>query len=254
MALPPVKVDYRRGSGELIRPLRTMGLPAVRKTLACADVVFQIHGPRGPCKVAIERKKVSELLGHESISRFNGRQLPKLVKRYGQTGFVIVIIEGCTTIDRRSACLMQGTREAGYGQRTLYETWKKRLLTMSLKGRVIIEPTHGIVETLHLIHAIYRWGQVPWAKHKSHYAVNSQPADVAILDERTMRRQTFAQWPGVGWVYSARVSKHFGSVREAACATEDEWMRALHIAKGRKRVRRLVQFLQGKEDRDGKGN
>lgn len=245
-------VDDRIGSREFHKPLRRMGVPARIQRLTYADFSLYIHGPNGPLHVGVERKTVTEMLGATHDNRFVGKQLPGLLKTYD---LVVLVVEGFANVDRASGLLMAGKWEAGFGPgRHMYEPYAKFQLTLALKAKLIVWPTKGRIETTHFLHALYRWGLKDWAAHKSAYKVESQAADRLILDERTIKRQTFAQWPGVGWKRSAKVAKYFPSIAVAAHANALEWNRALGIVKGTKTARRLVRVLRGKESREAKGN
>lgn len=245
-------VDDRIGSREFEKPLRKMGIPARIQRLKYADFALTIHGPSGPLRVGVERKTVSEMLGATQDNRFVGKQLPGLCATYD---VVILVVEGFANV-ARDGLLMQGKWEAGYGPgrgRHMYEPYTKFKLTLALKARLIVWPTLNKTETCHFLHALYKWGEKPWAAHKSAYRVESQAADRLILDERTIKRQTFAQWPGVGWKRSARVAKYFLSIQDAASANVASWNAALGIMKGTKTAKRLVRVLRGLEPREAKG-
>lgn len=266
----PFYVDDRRGSGEFLRPLVRMGIPATIKRLRFADFAFTLKGPHGSrLRIGVERKTVTEMLA-VGETRFTGKQLPGLFgKEQGLRRYdvVVLIVEGLTTIDP-DGVLMEGriirtkrgktiavfdTWKAGFGRGYhVYESYKKRQLTLAIKAHVIVEYTKSKTETAHLLHALYRWGQKDWSKHMSAYKVEAQETDTAILDERTIKRQTFAQWPGVGWTRSAKVSRYFPSIAAAVAASEREWMRALQIREGRKTVQKLIAVLHGKGDGDAK--
>jgi ERCC4-type nuclease len=238
-------VDDRIGSREFHKPLRRMGAPARIVRLEYADFAWHGSGPHGRAHIGVERKTVSEILGAITDSRFTGRQLPGLLKTYD---YVYLIVEGSAKIDPRSGVLMMFGREAGFTRvRHLYSTYKNFLTTLAAKGRLIVEPTHGHVETTHLLHTLYGWWQKPWASHKSAYHVEETKPEAAILDERTVKRQVLAQLPYVGWERSRRVSQHFPSLRAAFTATEDDWMAALGVKQGRTMARGLVAVCKAIE-------
>ncbi len=238
-------VDDRIGSVELCKPLRTLGCPAKVKRLAYADCAFRGRGPHASTvAIGIERKTVSEILTamRDAHGRFTGHQLPGLLRRYD---YVYLVVEGDSFIAADGILALGGYTP----NRTMYESYKRYLISLAVKGTLFVECTSNKRETVHFLHALYGWWQKPYASHKSIFKVEAVAPDAAILDERTVRRQTFAQFPGVGWERSKRVSKAFPSIAAAVNATEDEWMRALGIAKGRKIVRTLMQTLHGTGDR-----
>lgn len=265
MSLNSFDIATEVGSREFEQPLRRLGLPVRLRVMACGDFAFYGQGPAGLIRVGIERKRIGELVGEASRRRFVGRQLPRMVKRYD---YCFLIVEGLTRLDSRDGILQEGKDvhsrktgrdmtiwyDAGWGRdASTYERYVKELLTVRLRAAMHILPTSTASETAYVLHALYRWWQKDWTQHRSHLAVEQAEPDAVLLDERTFRRQTFAQWPGIGWTRSAKVSKYFTSVTAAACATEDEWMQALGIRQGRRIARRLVAMLHGDGDAPAKG-
>lgn len=245
-------VDPRQGSGEFKDPLRRAGCPATHARMKYADFAWNGHGPHGWCRVGVERKTVTEILGAITDSRFTGHQIPGLLAAYD---YVYLVVEGAVRIDPRSGVLMLGGREAGFTRvRHSYSTYKKFLNTLAIKGRMIVEPTSGFRHTVSLLHTLYRWWAEPWSKHKSAYQVAEVLPDQAILDERTIKRQVAAQLPGVAWQRSKAVSEYFPTLAAMMLATEEEWMAALKVKKGRKMARTLVQVCQANGARGGEGD
>lgn len=247
-----VQVDDRIGSREFHKPLKRMGLPVGPRPvrLSCADFAFTVNGPAGPLRVGVERKTVSEILAAFQDRRFAKKQLPRMLAKYD---VVVLVVEGVADV-ARDGLLMTGKWTSGFGYGNhVYENYAKFQLTLAIKTRVIVWRTKNKTETAHFLHAFYRWGTKRWKDHKSAYVVDSLNPDTLILDERTVKRQVFAQFPGVGWERSRRVSKHFASIQQAVNANEREWMRALGIKEGTKIVRKLVAVLRGKVQHEAKG-
>lgn len=257
-------IDPAIGSREFLRPLTRLGCPAILKHRHVADFTFYGNGPTGRVHVGIERKRVYEIVGTiNGDKRFVGRQLPKLIKAHPQ--FPILIVEGVVRPDARDGTLLTGRvierrgkdpivvfRDDRYGRAT-YERYHKFLATLRLKARLVVIPTIDEADTAFVVHALYGWFQKDWNAHKSAYRVEESPVDSAILDERTFKRQVFAQWPGVGWKRSARVSRFFDSVQEGASADVTLWMQALGIKEGRTIATNLVRVLKGVKDGHAKG-
>lgn len=239
-------IDDRVGSREFLRPLRRMGAPAKIHRLTYADFAFTGKGPaHSSVAVGVERKTVAEILAAVTDSRFIGRQIPGLLQTYD---YVYLVVEGFTRVDARTALLMSGKWEAGFGPgRHMYEPYKKFLVTLATKARLIVERTNSFTETVHYLHALYRWWEKPWASHKSAYAVDEAKPDAAILDERTFKRRVFAQLPGVGWERSRMVSQYFPNVEAGMLADEKEWRKALKIREGRKVAGTIVRIIKQKE-------
>lgn len=251
------------GSREFESPLRRMGLPVRLRALSCGDFAFQGEGPQGVAGIGIERKQVNELVGAASRQRYVGRQLPRMVERYD---YCFLLIEGLTRYDGAGGTLQQGRPirtkrgqdmtiwfDAGWAGPSTYERYLMELLTIRLRAACTILTTTSPSDTCATLHALYRWWQKPWESHRSHLAVEQATPDPALLRERTFRRQTFAQWPGIGWKRSAQVSQYFSSVAAACAATEEEWMEALRVKHGRTIVRKLMAMLHGRGDAPAKG-
>lgn len=258
-------IAHEVGSSEFEDPLRKLGLPVHVRALESADFAFWGQGPDGECRVGIERKTVSELVGVQSNKRLTGRQLPRMTKRYR---FRFLIVEGLTRVAWDG--LLESARPvkngqmsywvpAGYGRGMAFESYIKRLMTFQLKAAITVVWSPDRTGTAHLIHAIYRWFQEPWASHRSHLQVEEAQPDEALLDERTLRRQILAQIPGVGWTRSATLSKHFEGtpLREmfqwVATATPDEWRRALGFKDGMGTARRIHAAIHTTGEQDAKG-
>lgn len=242
-------VDDRIGSREFHHPLKRMGVPvgATPRRLPFADFAWTGNGPHGRVRIGVERKTVTEILTAITDTRFTGHQLPGLIAAYD---VVYLLVEGPAKIDPRSGVLLLYGREAGFTRvRHLYSTYKKFLTTLAIKGRLIVEPTHGHVETCHLIHTLYAWWQQPWKSHKSAYHVEATEPDTAILDERTVKRQVLAQLPYVGWERSKRVALYFPTLRAAFTADESQWMAALGVKEGRTMARALVAVCKAQHDK-----
>lgn len=251
-------IDDRKGSAEFSRILSRMGLPIRVRRLDCADFAFRGHGPNGPVRIGIERKTVSEMVGTTSRKRFVSGQLPKMLVQYPAHAWLIV--EGYCTVDRHDGLLTAGKWEAGFGpDRCMFDHYVKRTVTLIQKARLLVLPTHNRNETAWTVFALYGWYQKDWASHKSAFAVEEQHPDTAIFDERTLRRQTFAQWPGIGWTRSRYVARYFPSIQAAVMASMTEWAAVPYTDRfgkehrfGPGRARTVVRMLQGREQGQGR--
>lgn len=234
-----VLVDFRKGSGELIAPLRRTGLDVAKSTLPCADIHFEGNGPSGRVLVGIERKRVSEIEGClGGDKRFISKQLPALLKKYGAHAWLVV--EGYAAPGHDGSLQL-----GGYARRPrMYRDFAGFLLTQQTKSRVLLARTAGLTETVYWIHALYSWYQKPWASHHSCFQVEEALPDAAILEDRGTFRSVVAQLPGVGWTLSLAVMRHFPNLLAAFAAPRREWAsipgigplksRAIHTA-----IRRL---------------
>lgn len=260
-----IRIDPRRGSGDFRRLIQRLGVTTTHKTLPFADFSFYGNGPAGTVRVGVERKTLSEMITAIEDSRLVGHQLPGLLGSvHGRRRFdyVYLVVEGSYYPDARSGLLMQGRREVGHGAtRHLYESLEKFLMTLELHGQIRVRRTNGMIATAYFVTALYRWFQKDWYAHKSAYKVEEDRPERAILEQRTLDRKTYAQWPGVGWVRSARVEQHFACVRDAASAEVREWRKVSWRSRrgkrqsiGPKTAGRLVAWLHGRTPKaTGKG-
>lgn len=256
-----IRIDPRKGSGEFDRLIRRLGVRVKLKTLPFADFSFYGSGPVGRVRVGVERKTLNEIVTAIEDSRLVGHQLPGLLgspKGRRRFDYVYLIVEGSYYPDARTGVLLQGNREVGRGYtRHLYESVEKFLMTLELHGQIRVRRTNGKIATAYFVAALYRWFQKDWYAHKSAYKVEEDTPERAILEQRTLDRKTYAQWPGVGWVRSARVENHFACVADAACAGISEWRKISWQSRkgkrqsiGPKTAARLVEWLHGKTPKD----
>lgn len=253
-----IRIDPRKGSGEFKRLLVRLGVPAKKKHLRFGDFSFSGSGPKGIVRVGIERKTINEIVEALPDNRMVGHQLPGLlgsVEGRRRFDYVYLIVEGHYYPDVRTGIVKCRKREVGHGYtRHLYESVEKFLATLELHGQIRVRKTSGKVHTAYLVAALYRWFQKDWYSHKSAYKVEEDKPERAILEQRTYDRKTYAQWPGVGWVRSGMVDRHFACVKDAACAGISEWRKISWITRRGKRMSigpvtatRLVRWLRGKD-------
>lgn len=260
-----IDIAHEIGSSEFEPHLRRLGLPCRVRHLDSADFAWWGSGPEGECRIGVERKTVSEITGAASRGRLVGHQLPRMTERYR---FRFLIVEGLTRVDPYDGILeaakpvkdgrMSVWYPAGFGRGATFEGYFKHLMTLQLRAAIHILPTADRTGTAYALHALYRWFQTDWAKHKSHLKVDETHPDEAILDERTLRRQVLAQIPGIGWTRSAHVSKQFEGqpladvFRWMASAAPEDWRRVLGFKDGTKTASRIVSVLRSSGEHEAK--
>lgn len=266
-ARPPMDVATEVGSREFVRPLIRLGVPARLRKLESGDMAWYGNGPEGLARFGVERKRVAEVVGADARARYITRQLPKMLERYH---FTFLLIEGLVRVDPSDGSLQSGKEvkdgkltcwlPAGWGRdRGTYTTYTKMELSLRLLTTVHVVHTANATETAWWLHGAYMWSQKSWTAHTSVLGIETSIArdgiqNALITSDRTMRRQIFASLPGIGWAKSARVSRYFPSVKQAASADETQWMQALGLKKGKITARRIIGFLNGDEpDREAKG-
>lgn len=267
-----VDVSALEGSGDLIRPLRRLGLEVRPRTLAqmpFGDVAWAGLGPDGPIAIGMEFKRISELLSSITTGRFADHQLRGMVKTFP---IRYLLVEGIWSLDRHSGILQMRRRDrrgkwiwadAGFGSRRwMFSEVMEWLSGLPLKWL----RTSNRAETLHAIFGLRAWWSKPWRKHSSLKVIYSGVKTglplgdefspiAAALTSISPTRRLLAGIPHVGWEYSAAAEETFGSV-EAACradwrvwsrlrvdgATEDGRRRPRI---GQKRAKSIVATLRG---------
>lgn len=232
-------IDPRVGSGDLVDPLRRLGLPAELCALDFADVAFLGNGPEErPVPVGIEIKTLSDLLQSMQSGRLAGHQLPGLLAQYEH---VWLIVEGSYRPAPSDGVLETETWRGSWKPHTLGRQGKlfmwrdveSFLLTLELKTGLRTRHTYDRHETARQVGAIYSWwvGK-EWADHRSHLALHT-PRDHGgvILAKPSLLRRVAATLPGVGFERSADVARSFKSVRELANAVESDWREIPGIGK-----------------------
>jgi ERCC4-type nuclease len=171
-----VFVDDRTGSKELFRPLKRAGCSVKLTRLEFGDVTIPINGPQGELTVAVERKKVDEMVGAIMDPRFTSRQLPGLLTRFPLS---YLVIEGGYRQGPQGELLVGWGREAGFTrQRFLYDSFEHFLLsieiqtTLSHAGRLRVKRTQSLYETVSFLAALASWGRKRWQDHGSFKVVD----------------------------------------------------------------------------------
>jgi hypothetical protein len=214
-----ILVDHATGSIELLDPLRKLGLPVEKSTLAFGDVVWTGRGEHGASvMIAVELKTVRDLIQSLRSNRLEGHQLPGLQHYDVRT----LLIEGEWRVDRRGRVLVRsrGGWKPAHGQMTGAEL-NKRLHTMRFNAGLPSERTLTRAETVRWIADSYRW----WTDkdqdaHTSHLAVYHAPSIVPL----SAFRQTITTLPGIGRETSRAVEEFFaGDLELAFSAGREEW-------------------------------
>ena len=233
-----ILLDKRAGSHELKAPLTALGLPVEETTLDYGDLLFEGRGEQGkPVTVAIEYKKLSELVTSLRTGRLQGHQALGM-----QTfDFRWLLIEGELIYDKRGKLLRRkGRRSFGLlgGGMSVGELFK-RLLVLQLRLGLTPMLVRQRRDALKFIEALYRtWTDADLDQHKSHIAVYDPPTLIPLSDERKL----YMRLPGVGVKTSGLIEKHFRSPIDAFTRHRLEWQEIEGI--GPKTATQIEQFLR----------
>lgn len=240
-----IDIDPREGSRDLAAPLRALGLTVELRQMEYGDVAFTGHGPHGPCRVGIEYKTLSDLLGSMRTGRLAGHQLPGMAKHYQ---YVFLLIRG-TWREGANGMVEEpvrgGWREVRLGTTTYdYRELSGFINTLEILCGVRVRRCGNNGEVYSAIKSLYNWFGKPWEDHGSHQTLFTAPnPGAAFLYKPSLLRRVAKELPGVGWERSADIAKHFNSVVDLCCAGAKELEQVPGIGRGI--ARKIVAALNG---------
>ncbi len=220
-----MRLDDRRGSGELLPLFAPYGLRVLKTRLEFGDADWVGSGPRGECAVVAERKRVEDLVDSIQSKRLSGHQLPGMAAAYD---YGYLIVEGIWKPGADGELLVQrGGGWVSYG--TAVRAVNNYLMGLSLRAGMICWRTASPAETVSFLVDQYRMWEKPWREHRCHEAVYA-PSEEAGGSRRLVLRPRAVSWverfagilPGVD--RKARyVAGAFSSIQKAANASEAAW-------------------------------
>jgi hypothetical protein len=210
-----------------------------------ADFAFEGQGPHGSMLIGVERKKVKELIQSIESGRFEGDQLPKMLKTYEQSW---LIVEGVWRPNPQSGVLEEmaggGWRDMMFGRKGFAFCQLDNFLT-SLQARVhlMVKYASTVTDTAHTVKGMWQWYRKPWSSHKSGLVIYTPPPPAALFLAPGLVRRVANQLEGIGWEKSAAVAARFETVLDMVVATEKDWASIPGIGKvlAQRAVRQLVE-------------
>lgn len=255
-----IRVDDRVGSIELLPKLREYGVKAVKERLQYGDFAWLGNGPLGRSNIAIERKRIHDLIDSIVSKRLSGHQLPGMAAEYD---YVYLLIEGLWRPGSSGELeTRNGKWSAEHSSGLSYRAVNSFLNTLEVKAGVIVKRTWADVESAEVIVDLYRWWQEPWDKHQSHSAVYA-PADSMngrrfSLNPRriTQLEKVAMQFPGLD-SRAQFIAEHFKTVTEFVSAGEGELAEVkCRVGRGKKSkwqrlgtaaARKIKEAMEGRE-------
>ena len=239
-------VDPRAGSGQFLKPLQRLDVPAESCRLDAGDVMFAGQGPSAPVVVGVEIKRLQEVPETIRTGRFASQQLHALLDAC-QSPWLLVYGRG-----RRDSDGMLSIRDEGRGGRwfpampaTRADTVESWLVSMAATTAVRVVRAESFDAAAHWLAGFWRWWQRPWSSHTAAKQLyRSAPRASNMLaelwstrqDPQTLPRRLAKELPGVGWERSAAVAAHFGDaaslIRAMAAPDPAEWAKVPGIGKG----------------------
>ena len=211
MTPPPIRVDYRHGSGELIPFIASHGVEYQPDDLAeqGGDFAFDGHGPKGLSMIGIERKRIKDFLGNMRNNHLVGLQIPRMINHYD---IRYVLIEGIVRANPDTGTLEEpGKRDPRTGKRLWREVmlgrstfqWEdfEKYITSLEWAPIRILRTPDPETTARLVVAKYRWYQKQWNEHHSLKGLYYTPYPIIPInlgDKEDLNRLMMSCLPHIG--------------------------------------------------------
>jgi len=233
-------VDDRTGSVELADTLKAMHLEVEVKRLAFGDFTFDGHGPKGPCTVAIERKRLRDLLCCIQDARFAAHQLPGMIETYD---FCYLIVEGRWSVDPKTEELIEVCKRAsdspdgwrpvrlGPSHDFRYCEIDNYLNSIATMSSCRVKGSTCPAETVMQLVDLYHWWQKPWGQHHTLKVLRREPPRFSFFKPNLAQRWA-KELPGVGYEKSGAAAARFKTGIDLAMATPSEWAEVAGIGQG----------------------
>ena len=205
------------------------------------DCVWTGNGPNdSTLQVAVEYKKINDILDCMIDGRFTGHQLIGLVEHYDRR---YLLIEGRIRTDRNSGVLQKmiwDNRHKKYtwvdivrgGIPMLYRDFEHWLTTIEEQAQFRVKFTSDEHESARWVAAKHSWYTYKtWDEHKALKQFHVPPPPTASFQKPSLVRRVAKEFSGVGWDRSAAVAARFQNVRQMVCASEAEWREVDGIGK-----------------------
>ncbi len=240
-----LRVDDRIGSAELAPYFAEYGIVAKLCRLEFGDFCFYGNGQHGQCVIAIERKRVNDLISSIQSKRLSGHQLPGMAAMYDY-GYLIVEGGWRPGSNGQLEIYDKGRWYPAFVGQLMYRQVDNYLSTLELITGMIFRRTHNAYETAAVIVDLMRWWDKPWADHHSHN-IKYQPA--AGPDGHFLRMTIPSQvelvartLPGLDHK-AKQVAKRFSTVKEMVLADAAAWVSIKGI--GKRGAEKIMEALNG---------
>jgi ERCC4-type nuclease len=181
------------------------------------DFCFSGEGPKGPCLIGVERKRVKDMMTSIRSGRFSGEQIPKLINHYD---FTFLVIEG-----RYRTNWVSGVLEDKWGRDySPIVIGKSSFLGLELEAFLVslaactpirVVRTRDEKETVDFLITLNHSFSAPWEKQISKVTAIHQPEQYATVGKASTLRRFAHSLSGLGWERSGTVEQNFDSVWDA---------------------------------------
>jgi ERCC4-type nuclease len=249
-------LDPRKGSGDLLPILKSIGVNVEHKFLDFGDAQIVGRGPNDrPILVGVEIKKTNhDLLSCIADNRFVGFQLPGLLTSYE---LAYLLVEGQMTSDE------YGNLKVWTGRKwdnPPFGTWKYEAICSwvhTLQNKAVqvenaaefrVEYTANRRGTAVWLMSLWKWWQ-DWEGHESHRRAffSNMQLDGALNDFVATKKMKVACdiADGMGPEKALVASQHFKTIREMINADVKEWLKVKGV--GPKIANRFVEEVLREE-------
>lgn len=227
----PIRVDFRKGSGELTPLIASQGIEYQPDDLAevGGDFAFDGYGPKGLSMIGIERKRIKDFLSNMRTNHFVGKQLPRMVNHYDVR---YLLIEGIVRANPQTGILEEPGKRKPNGvrewnevllgrSRFMWEDFEKYVTSLEWAPIRILrtsDPQH----TVNLLIAKYRWYQKKWSEHHSLKGLYYAPYPVMEINlekKEDYNRLLYSCLPHIGPEKSLLMAQRFKCLMDLCHAT-----------------------------------
>lgn len=240
-AATDVLVDPRSGSGDLVRPLQALGIPArypdPRAGEGCelefGDVQLVGRGANDrPVLVGVEVKTLSDVLQCIVDRRFSGHQLPGLLASYEERWLLIEGVMLCdktrelyiARVDHRPP--IRAAKGEKPWQYEAVQSWRRSVERAGCKTDNVPDRRSVVA----WIASLYHWWQKAPEDHQAMFGVRLKDLSCAgdpiadyIAEASPKMRVAASVISGVGSIKAAAAAAHFRSIRKMANAEVEAW-------------------------------
>lgn len=220
---PPIRVDGRKGSGELLA-LFPPGLATLARLPSGDFEIATDHGPTGPGLIGIERKAIRDLLGSMRDGRL-AEQLRAMAERFAVS---VLIVEGRYRPGPDGILEGPGARSSYWSPikcgtlRYQYAELAQFLLTIQMQSGVRVISTEDKGGTVRAVMDLERWFRKPWDRHKSLHGFRDDSHAITKTRRPGLVARMAFQLQGIGAGRARDIGRCFSTPIELLYATDEE--------------------------------
>jgi ERCC4-type nuclease len=259
MPAPPIIIDRRTGSVELVPLFKGLALPHTVGELAYGDFSIEGNTAKGVGLIGIERKRVTDLLQCMCDGRYVGHQLPGMLNYYDHS---YLIVEGITRPAPHTGILQYAVEDsAGKTWWRDVTVFKRRrfmwrdfdgFITTLEHSKTKVRRTDNAQMTVATVGSLYHWyTHKKWQEHDSLKALYSTPYAVMTLEDKSsIVRRIAKELGGIGVDKSLAVCMKFRTPFDMITAESTDWMSIPGI--GPTIAERVMREIHGTPERESR--